>query len=479
MNVVRPRLLTRDVFDSLDPAPRARIAHFGLGSFHRAHQAWYTAHSHDGPAWGICAFTGRGAGLAATLRRQGGLYTLIERSATGDRFEVMTNLVEIHEGADSGAIIDVVSRPEIVVITTTVTEAGYRLHLDGTPRTDDAELDQDVATLQHATREALLGAPPLNTVPGRLLLGLEARRRSDVGPLTIVPCDNLPRNGWVVEQGLRQLAKMVSPLLTTWMNENVAFASSSVDRITPRTSSSDLDTVTHAMRWLDFAPVVTEPFASWVVSGNFAAQRPRWETAGVLFVEDVEPYEKRKLWLLNGAHSLLALLGLDIGHETVAEAISDPACRDWIESFWASARHHLPEHLEIDTYCAQLIERFENARIKYELEQIAADSVMKLRTRIAPVILAELRAGRTCDAGTQILATWIVRVRTHGSFRDAEHLAVTSITETSASPTSDLVGLVDVGLRDFTTFIAGVEHLVNERLVAQLATQKPSTTRRD
>jgi len=64
-------------------------------------------------------------------------------------------------------------------------------------------------------------------------------------------------------------------------------------------------------RWLDGAPVVTEPFASWVISGDFPAGRPQWEQAGALFVDDIEPYERRKLWLLNGAHSILAYLGLE------------------------------------------------------------------------------------------------------------------------------------------------------------------------
>ncbi len=478
MSVIEPRALTRDLYPSAGPTPTARIAHFGLGSFHRAHQAWFTAHSIDALEWGICAFTGRSAGLATTLRQQGGLYTLVERSATGDRFEVMTNLVEIHDGADSTAIIDVVSRPEIVIITTTVTEAGYRLHLDGTPRRDDAELDHDVVTLQRVTREDRLAAPVVTTVPGRLLLGLEARRRKNSGPLTIVPCDNLPRNGWVLEHGLRQLARTVSPPLHTWMNENVAFASSSVDRITPHTTSSDVDTVSGTTRWLDAAPVVTEPYASWVISGAFPAGRPRWETAGVLFVEDVEPYEQRKLWLLNGAHSLLALLGLDDGHRTVAQAIADPRCRHWVESFWASARRHLPAHLELDVYCAQLLERFENTRIMYELEQIASDNVMKLRTRVVPVILGELRVGRDCDAGAQVLATWIVRVLTIGSFPDAEGQALAAIMDTSATPTPDLVDLVDSDLREFPSFVHRVEQLVDERISRQrTSTQNDLTTR--
>ena len=473
--------LTRDTFGAKQLRPPARIAHFGLGSFHRAHQAWFTAHSDDGAHWGICAFTGRSGALAETLRRQGGLYTLVERSASGDQFEMMTNLVEMYDGADVGAIVDVLSRQEIVVVTITVTEAGYRLGLDGAPHLDDTELARDVEILREMVRAVRLEVRAINTVPGRILLGLEARRRAQGGPIAIVPCDNLPRNGWVLEQGLMQLADLISPKLALWMQESVTFASTSVDRITPRTTDRDVATVAQVTGWIDAAPVVTEPFASWVISGSFPAGRPRWETAGAVFVEEIEPYERRKLWLLNGAHSLLATIGLEAGHSTVAQAIADPQCRHSVESFWSSARHHLPDLIDLDEYCAQLIKRFENSRIMYELEQIATDSVMKLRTRIAPVIVAELRAGRDCPAGAEALSAWMALVLTRGSFPDAEILAVRNIVDSSVSTTADLLRLVDPRLIEFSAFVNRVEQLVTERAHTRstTSTQTPLTTGAD
>jgi len=475
MSDTAPRRLTRDTFGAQQPSAPARIAHFGLGSFHRAHQAWFTAHSDDGAHWGICAFTGRSGVLADTLRRQGGLYTLVERSASGDQFEVMTNLVEMYDGADVGAIIDVLSRQEIVVMTITVTEAGYRLSLDGAPHLDDAELARDVEILRETAHALRLDVPGISTVPGRILLGLEARRRAQGGPMAIVPCDNLPRNGWVLEQGLTQLANLISTELALWMKENLTFASTSVDRITPRTTDRDIETVAQVTGWIDAAPVVTEPFTSWVISGPFPAGRPHWETAGAQFVEDIEPYERRKLWLLNGAHSILATLGLEAGHSTVAQAIADPQCRHSVESFWTSARRHLGGLIDLDAYCAQLIERFENSRIMYELEQIATDSVMKLRTRIAPVIVAELRAGRECPAGAEALSAWEILVLSHSSFPDAEILAVTTIVDSSDSPSADLLRLVDPRLIEFPAFVNRTEQLVNERALTRgtASTQTP------
>ncbi|MHB1209013.1 MAG: mannitol dehydrogenase family protein [Acidimicrobiales bacterium] len=462
MNVSTQHALNRKTFGAPYPSPPARIAHFGLGSFHRAHQVWFTANASDASDWGICAFTGHGRGIADALGRQDGLYTLIERSATSDRFNVMTNLVEVYEGSDSGAIVDVLSRREVVVVTTTVTESGYRMDLDGTPQLSDVELARDVATLRELTPHDSLDALTISTIPGRILLGLEARRRGHGGPIAIVPCDNLPNNGWVLRRGLTQLAARVGTELARWLEENVSFVSTSVDRITPRTTEGDVALVQEATRWIDAVPVVTEPFASWVLSGAFPAGRPRWEDAGAQFVEEIEPYERRKLWLLNGAHSILAYVGLDAGHVTVAQAIADPQCRRVVESFWTSARHHLPEDLDLDEYCRQLIERFENARIAYHLEQIASDSVMKLRTRIAPVVVAESRAGRGCLAGAQAIAAWARWILAHGSFPDADVAAVSAVLDGGPSAVIELIRLIDQQLVDLGAFVERVAQLVDD-----------------
>jgi fructuronate reductase len=459
--------------------PRARIAHIGLGAFHRAHQVWFTAHAEDGDEWGVCSFAGRTSGLAPTLRAQGGLYTLIERSGSADTFEVVTNLVEVHEGTDIAALIDVLSRPEIVVLTTTVTEAGYRLGLDGTPDLADAELVRDLELLRAAVRAERLEACGVATVPGRILLGLEARRRAGAGAIALVPCDNVPSNGRMLERGVTQLAQDVHAALATWMSENVTFVSTSVDRITPHTTDRDVDLVARETGWRDGAPVVTEPFASWVLSGSFPAGRPRWEAAGALVVADIEPYERRKLWLLNGAHSLLAYLGLEAGLRTVAEAIGDAQCRRAVELFWASARHHLADYLDLDAYCAQLVERFANTRIAYQLEQVASDSVMKLRTRIVPVVLAESRAGRDCPAGVAALAAWVRLVVARGSFPDAEFDAVT-LCRSSPSPTRELLALVEPDLVEIASLVVRVEQLVDGGATPPgAATAPPPTTRRN
>ena len=160
----------------------------------------------------------------------------------------------------------------------------------------------------------------------------------------------------------------------------------------------------------------TEPFSEWVLSGAFPAGRPRWEDAGVTLVDDVGPFEQRKLWLLNGSHSLLAYTGSIRGHASIDEAIADPACRSWVEDFWDEAeRHLLLRGPAVSDYRAALITRYTNARIRHRLAQIAGDGSLKLPVRILPTVRVERAAGRVPRGCAAALAGWVLHLRGHGA----------------------------------------------------------------
>ncbi len=393
---------------ALRPGPKApaRIVHLGLGAFHRSHQAWYTQQAGDAAEWGIAAFTGRRPDAAAALAEQDGLYTLVERADTGDSFTVVGSIVEAVDGADVKRLAELVATPGTAVVTLTITEAAYGLGADGRFDTASPDVATDLALLASGS-----GTPA--TPLGRLVLALAARRDAGSGPIAVVCCDNLSNNGAVARQAVAGFAGALDSGaldagLAAWIDANVSFVSTSVDRITPRTTDEDIAGVQDACGYRDNSPVVAEPFSSWVLSGNFPAGRPRWEDAGALFVADIEPYENRKLWLLNGAHSLLAYAGQLRGHSTVAEALSDPLCRQAVESFWDEAEANLPAgELQIPGYRAALLARFSNARIAHNLSQIAMDGSTKLRMRAVPVLQAERAAGRPGAAAALMISAWM------------------------------------------------------------------------
>jgi fructuronate reductase len=353
-------------------APPVRAVHLGLGSFFRAHQAWYTDRAGDG--CGIAAFTGRRPDLAQALAAQDGLYTLVTRGAERDTFDVVRSVARAHAAEEQDAWLGYLASPDVRVVTITVTEAGYR---------------PDAA-------------------PARLLAGLRGRRAADAGPLTLVPCDNLPGNGTVLRTALRNLA---DPGMRAWLDDQVSVATTMVDRITPEPTDADRRAVLAATGVEDRCPVATEPFTEWIVAGDFPGGRPAWERAGAVFPDDVTPFEERKLWLLNGSHSLLAYAGALRGSTTVAEAIADDVCRGWVESWWDVCGPHLamPQD-DVARYRAALLERFANPRMRHALAQIAADGSQKLPVRFLPVLRLERAAGRLPEAAVVVLAAWLLHL---------------------------------------------------------------------
>lgn len=399
----------------LRPFPKApvRMVHLGLGAFHRSHQAWYTQQAPDSADWGIAAFTGRRPDAAVALAEQDGLYTLVERADDGDSFTVIGSIVEAVDGADLQRLTALVAAPETALVTLTITEAAYGLGADGKLDVSAPDVAADLARMGSGTGRP---ATPL----GRLVLALAARRDAGGGPIAVVCCDNLSNNGTVARQGVAGFAQAWDPGFAAWIDGNVSFVSTSVDRITPRTTDQDLAAVREACGYRDESPVVAEPFSSWVLSGDFPAGRPKWEDAGALFVDDIEPYENRKLWLLNGAHSLLAYAGQLRGHTTVAEALADPACRRSVEAFWDEAEANLSADadLQIPAYRKALLARFGNARIAHHLAQIAMDGSTKLRMRAVPVLQAERAAGRSGAAAALMIAAWMDYSAVASSFQD-------------------------------------------------------------
>jgi fructuronate reductase len=321
----------------------------------------------------------------------------------------------------------------VAVVTLTVTEAGYGLDASGQPDLTQPDVREDLEALR-------AGAASAQSVLGRLALALDARRRAGAGQIAVVPCDNIPGNGQFLARGLTAFAAMVDSDLAEWISANASFVSTSVDRITPRTTDGD---------------VVTEPFADWVLAGDFPAGRPAWESAGARFVDDIEPWEHRKLWLLNGAHSILAFAGLSRGFQTVAEAIADPECRALVDAFWEEAVQCLPPGTEHEEYRRQLIARFRNPRIVHRLSQIAMDGTTKAQFRFAAVAERTLDAGRDPEGSAAAMATWIRWVLTEPAEADARAGEVRAAA-TAADPVHELVAVISPLLAASVDFVARV-----------------------
>jgi fructuronate reductase len=360
-------------------ADPVRMVHLGPGAFFRAHQAWYT----DGTGWGIAAVTQRSDDMVGRLGGQDGLYTVVTRGPDGDSPRIVSSVSEVLGHSDPRGVA-LVADPEVVVVTLTITEAGYR---------------------------------PGSAAIDRLLDGIAARRQHD-RPLSLVSCDNLSANSSVLRRRLIETAtSRHEPGLAEWIQTVCGFPNTVVDRITPATTAGDAELAGALTGFDDRAAVVTEPFSEWIIEDAFVGERPRWEDAGAVVVPDVEPYQTRKLRLLNAGHSLLAYVGAQRGHTYVHEALADPLAHDALVALWAEAKLGLSATASegADTYCAGVEVRWSNARLPHQLAQIGTDGSLKLRERIVPTVVAARAAGVEPHAAALALGAWVAYLRGHGS----------------------------------------------------------------
>jgi fructuronate reductase len=430
-----------------------RIVHIGVGAFFRAHQAWYTNQVDHTQEWGIVGYTGRSAMVADELRPQDCKYSLITRSATGDHIDIIESLVRVEDGANVADLVATVANPLTALVTLTITEAGYRVKPDLTLDTADSEVAWDLQVLS----EAVVASPV--TAMGRLALALDARRKAGAGPIAIVSCDNMPDNGKVVRQALEGFAAVMGVQTVAYFQNQVSYVTTSIDRITPKTTDADKALVVAQTGWADNSPVVTEPFRDWVLSGEFPAGRPAWEEAGARFVDEIEPWENRKLWLLNGSHSLLAYAGQLAGYETVSDAIADAGLLEAVEKFWDEACEQLPtQGLDLPAYRAALLERFRNPRIRHNLAQIANEGATKLRVRVAPAALAQLKKGKSGEASAFAIAAWVKWISQTDNYIDARGADIELAKKASDSVTA-LVTLVSPQLAENAAFLDRIRAL--------------------
>ena len=379
------------------------IVHLGLGAFHRAHQATYTEDTlaqAPGP-WAILGADLLGPDIRDRLRVQDNLYTVFEQGRDGNRARIVSIVKEVLVGPeDPAALLDRMADPGVKIVSLTVTEKGY-CHdpATGALRTDDAGIVHDLENA-HAPRTAV----------GYLVRALERRRNAGTGPFTVMSCDNLPHNGRTVKGVVLAFAEAVDADLARWIENEVPFPCTMVDRIVPATTPDDIAAVTAHLGLSDEAPVVCEPFRQWVIEDTFIAGRPRWELAGAELVADVAPYEEMKLRILNGSHSALAYLGYLAGYATIDAAVADAAYARFARRLMdeeATPTLKVPAGTDITAYKDDVIERYANPNLKHRTWQIAMDGSQKLPQRLLNTARERLAQGGGCRCVALAVAAWM------------------------------------------------------------------------
>jgi mannitol 2-dehydrogenase len=367
-----------------------RIVHVGVGGFHRAHLALYVHElASDGADWGIVGLglLDKDAEMAAALRAQDHLYTLIEKGDGEPSAAVIGSIVGFVHAPDGhdGAVAALVASPATAILSLTVTEAGYA---------------------EPSPEHLASGAA---TTFDRIAAALVVRRERAAGPLTILSCDNLPGNGDAARHATLAAAARADPALPAWVEQNCTFPNSMVDRITPVTAAADdrwlRDTFGIDDRW----PVVAEPFRQWVMEDDFPGGRPPWEDVGALFTDRIHDWELYKLRLLNAGHSCMAYLSALAGITFVHEAMATPAIRTFLEDLLH--REAMPTLVEIpghpkERYIDSVLERFANPGVHDQIARVCIDGSAKFPTFLIPTVARQLEVEGPIERAATALAGW-------------------------------------------------------------------------
>ncbi len=382
------------------------VVHIGVGGFHRAHQAMYLDELMErGEAldWGIVGvgLMPGDARMAEVLGAQDFLYTLVVKHPDGHlEPRVVGSMVDYLYAPERAAdVLDRMADPATRIVSLTVTEGGWHVHQV------TGEFDASDPAIQGDLERP--GEP--STAFGFLTEALARRRAAGVPPFTVMSCDNIRGNGDVAHRMLVGFATLRDPELAAWIDGEVAFPNSMVDRITPVTTDADRAHLAESFGIEDGWPVVCEPFSQWALEEHFPAGRPPFEDVGVQVVEDVTPYELMKLRLLNASHQALAYLGYLAGHRYAHEVCAEPLFTDFLLGYMEhEGSPTLPPVPGVDlaAYRQQLIDRFANPEIRDTLARLCAESSDRIPQWLLPVVRERLAADGDVRRSALVVASW-------------------------------------------------------------------------
>jgi mannitol 2-dehydrogenase len=368
------------------------VVHFGVGGFHRAHQAAYLDELAESGVtdWGVIGVGIQRPELGEVLSAQDNLFIVVQRGTEDSTARVIGSMVEyLLLAEDPAAVRARLVDPRIRLVTMTITGDGYAV--------DDGPEQR---------RDSLFAV---------LVDALDARRRAGVAPFTVLSCDNLPDSGAAARRAVLGVARRFGSGLAEWIERHVTFPSSMVDRITPSTAPADRDEIADEFQVVDRWPVVTEPFRQWVIEDSFCNDRPPLDRVGVRFVADVAPYKLVKSRLLNGTHSALGYLGSLAGYRRTDEAMGDPVLAAFVEHLMCDEIAPLlpadvPD-MELAEYPARLLDRFRNPAIGDDLSRLCGRGSTKMPGYLLPTLHEARRDGRPRQLLTLAVAAWLRYLR--------------------------------------------------------------------
>jgi len=383
---------------------KSRIVHIGFGAFHRAHQALYTNEMLEKTQsdWGICEVNLFSHQLIEQLRSQAHRYLVAEKEAEKTTVKMIAAVKEsCHPHLDGiQSVLNKMAKEQVAIVSLTITEKGYCVdHASGM-------LDQSHPLIE---QDLLKPNEPQSAI-GYIVEALRLRRERGIKAFTVMSCDNVQENGHIAKAAVLGFANLLDKELAKWIEANVTFPCTMVDRIVPAASQDTLDEIAALAGVYDPCAIACESFRQWVIEDDFVQGRPDWDVAGAEFVKDVVPFEEMKLRMLNGSHSFLAYLGYLGGYAHISDTMTNADYRKAAFDMMMKAQAPtltMPKGTDLEGYAQLLIKRFSNPALKHQTWQIATDGSQKIPQRMGASLRYHLENGSDYKWLAMGIAGWM------------------------------------------------------------------------
>ena len=362
-----------------------KVLQFGEGNFLRAFVDWMINKANkDGIYQGsIVLCQPIAQGLKKMINDQDGVYTLAMRGAENgtpvENIEIITSVsrcINPYEDEDYDELMKLARSEDLEVVVSNTTEAGIAYH-EGDKLTD---------------------RPPVS-FPAKVTAFLYERYKAFNGAmdrgLLFLPVELIDNNGAELKRIVLQYADEweLGEEFKNWVVNANEFTSTLVDRIVTGYPRDQIDYFEEKLGYKDNVIDTSELFNLWVIEGDkkWADKLPVHKTdANVIWTDDVRPYKKRKVRILNGAHTSTVLAAYLAGYDIVVDFMKDDVIRTFMNDVIYKEvipTLDLPKE-ELESFAAAVNDRFANPYIKHKLLDIALNSCSKFNARCLPSLLS-------------------------------------------------------------------------------------------
>lgn len=319
-------------------------------------------------------------GLIPVINEQKGVYHQFLRGI--EEGKVVNDCIEVHSISrgvdpytDYAEYLKLAKNPDMRVIISNTTEAG----------------------IEYLGTESITDAPP-KSFPAKLTVLLHERFKAGLPGFIILSCELIDNNGKELLECVLKYAKLwnLSEEFVTWIKEENHFCNTLVDRICTGYPKDEVAELTAFLGKEDKLMNTAEIFHLWVIEGDFEKEFPL-QAAGVnvIWTKDVKPYKKRKVRILNGAHTSMVLGARLYGLSTVKECLDDEIVGKFLQkTIFEEIIPTIGNEEENIPFGKAVLERFANPFVKHQLLSIALNSVSKFKARVLPTILEYYEANK-------------------------------------------------------------------------------------